>query len=176
MRAPVVLLAAIALGLAACSVNPVPEPPEPNDSIVYGHIDMDDAPVDLEWVSIRQYSPPTDKPYYSAGVIDGSFYNWYLDAGSYAVDSFGGSGYNSRYTFNIPRQLTAMRLVIDKPGIHYLGSFRYKDIKTGFFEPGKFDLEQVDTPTEREILERLIKLTKGTVVEPKLRKRLEELP
>jgi hypothetical protein len=161
--------------LAACSTNPLPEPQGPDDSIVYGYIDMDDAPVDLDWVSFRQYSPPTDRPHYSAGIEDGVFFNTYMSPGSYAVDAFGGSGFNSSYTFNIPRQDDSMRLVIQRPGMYYLGSFRYKRIKTGFFDPDKFDLERSETPTEREVLERLIEVFKGTAVIPKLQQKLEAL-
>lgn len=171
-----VIAIAIALLLsAACSNNPLPEPPGPQDSIVYGYLDMNDAPVDLSWVSMRQFAPPTDEPYWSFGVDKGTFWNTYLDPGAYALESFGGSGFNSRYTFNVPRQDGSMRIVIDKPGIYYLGAFRYKNIKTGVFEPDKFDLERTDSPSEREVLEKLIVIMKGTVVEPKLQQRLREL-
>ena len=122
-------LAAIATALAACSTNPVPEVPGPNDSIVFGHIDMGDAPVDLDWVSVRQFSPPSDKPYWSFGTEEGTFYNWYLDPGAYGVQSFGGLGGRTRYSFNIPRRMRSMRIVIKKAGIYYLGSYRYSNIK-----------------------------------------------
>ena len=116
---------AMASLVVACSANPVPEVPGPNDSIVFGHIDMGDAPTDLDWVSMRQYSPPSKKPYWSFGTEEGTFFNWYLDPGSYGVDSFGGSGGRTQYTFNIPRQMRSLRIVIKKPGIYYLGSYRY---------------------------------------------------
>jgi hypothetical protein len=166
---------AVALGLSACSGAVVPEPIGPNDSIVYGHIDMSDAPVGLQWVSIRQYTPPTDSPYWSAGVRDGTFWQWYLKPGAYGVESFGGSGYNSQYSFNMPRQAGTMRLIIKEPGIYFLGSYKYKPIKTGFFEQGKYDLEQVKKPTEAEVIQQLLPLVKGTTVEPKLQKRLKEI-
>ncbi len=174
------ILNAIALAavvwLAACSANPVPEAPEPTDSIVFGHIDMGDAPVQLQGLDIRQYKPPTDKPYWSAGVEKGTFFNWYLDPGSYAMDHFEGIGFVAgRVRFNVPRQLSSMRIVIKKPGVYFLGSYKYKNISTGIFEPDKFDLEQVDSPTERELLTKLIAIVKGTAVEPKLQARLKEL-
>ncbi len=167
---------AAAVWLAACGANPVPQAPEPTDSIVFGHIDMDDAPVELQGLSIRQYKPPTDKPYWAAGVEKGTFFNWYLDPGSYAVSHFEGFSFGgTRYRFNVPRQLSSMRIVIKKPGVYFLGSYKYKNISTGIFEPDKFDLQQVDSPTERELLTKLIAVAKGTVVESKLRARLKEL-
>jgi hypothetical protein len=170
-----VLCAGLALALLGCSGAVVPRPQEPQESIVFGHIDMSDAPVSLQWVSIRQYAPPSEAPYWSAGVQDGVYWQWYLKPGSYGVDSFGGSGFNSNYSFNMPRQSKALRLVIQKPGIYFLGSYKYKPVKTGFFEPGKYDLEESDKPTEAEVLHDLLKLVKGTPVEPKLQARLKEV-
>ncbi len=169
------LLLALAVVLASCSANPVPKPPKPDESFIFGYIDMEDAPTWLHWATIRQFKPPTKKPYFSAGAYQGVFYNWYFGPGSYAVTKFGGSAGRTNYTFGIPRQLTEMRVKFDKPGIYFLGSFKYKDIKTGFFEQGKYDLEKADKPTEKEVVEKLLKLVKGTAVEPRLKKHLEGL-
>lgn len=162
--------------LGACTANPVPEDPEPKDAFVFGHIDMEDAPVGLGWLTIRQFSPKVEEPYYYAGTDSGTFFSWYLDTpGAFAIVNFGGSGYRTRYTFNVPRQVKDFRFKIKNPGVYYLGSFKYKEVETGFFEGGKFQLEQVKSPTEKELLVKLIELTKGTVVEPKLQARLKEL-
>lgn len=170
-----VLCASLALVLVACSGAVVPRPQEAQESIVFGHIDMSDAPVGLRWVYIRQYAPPIEAPYWSAGVDDGHYWQWYLKPGSYGLDSFGGSGFNSEYTFNMPRQSKALRIVIKKPGVYFLGAYKYKPIETGIFEQGKYDLVEVDKPTEADVLRDLLKLVKGTSVEPKLQARLKEV-
>jgi len=165
------------VALGACGAKPVPQEMEPGDSIVFGHIDMSDAPVKLDGLWIRQFSPPSKKPFYSAGIKKGTFFNWYMDPGAYAVSHFSGTSFGgTRFRFNIPRQLTSMRIEIKEPGIYYLGAYRFKNIKTGIFEPDQFDLEPVGHPTEKEALEKLLKLVKGTSVEGKLQQRLKELP
>ncbi len=166
---------AVATLLAGCGGPLVPEPPEPTDSYVFGHFDMDDAPTNLHWVDLQQFAPPTDAPYWSMWIRQGTFVNWYVDPGSYAVTGFGGTSGRTRYTFNVPRQMKELRLVIDKPGIYYLGSWKFKDIDTGFFEAGKFDLVPAESPTQRELVEKLIKLTKDTPVQAKLQAYLETL-
>lgn len=169
------LLLALALFLASCSVNPVPKPPKADDSFIFGYIDMKDAPISMKWASIRQFRPITKEPTYRVGASQGVFYHWYLRPGSYAVTSFGGSSGRTHYSFGITGKNPEFRLKFDKPGIYFLGSFKYKDVKTGFFEQGKFTLEKVEKPTEKEIVEKLLKLVKGTAVESRLKKHLEKL-
>ena len=166
----------LALSIAACSSNPVPTPPGPNDSIAFGYIEMEEAPTNLQWLTIRQVRPPTEKPFWSAGVNDGIFFNWYLDPGSYAVTQFGGNSGRTRYTFNVPRNLTKMRLVIKKPGIYFLGSYKYVRVRTkGLFTPDNFDLKKMDSPSEKELVQKLLKVVEGTAVEAKLQARLRGL-
>ena len=175
MRLFLWLLSVVAL-LGACTANPVPEDPGPNDSFVFGYIDMEDAPTNLGWLTIRQFAPVVEEPYYYAGTHDGAFFSWYLPSpGSFAITGFGGSSGRTHYTFNVPREVEQFRFKIKNKGIYYLGSYKYKDVATGFFEAGKFNIERVNKPTEKELLAKLIELTAGTVVEPKLRARLKEL-
>jgi hypothetical protein len=67
---------------------------------------------------------------------------------------------------------------ISKPGIYFLGSYKYQQVKTGFFEGSKFDIERVDSPTEAELLQRILdedKEIKGSAWEEKIRQRLARI-
>ena len=165
------------LALGACSGAIVPRPQEAGESIVYGYIDMADAPVNLQWVSIRQYAPPSDAPYWSAGVEQGTYWQWYLKPGSYAVDSFGGSGFNSNYTFNMPRQSRSLRLVIKKAGIYYLGAFKYKAIAPNLAQaleitPKQYRLDPVTKPSEAAVLQMLLEKVEDDRWKKRIRARL----
>lgn len=148
------------------------------NTLVFGYIDMDDAPVKLGWFNIRQVLPKTDKPFWNLAVDDGMFYHSFFTEGSYQVDAFGGhSGWkNANYTFSFPRQnADTGRFKITKPGLYYIGSFKYKEVKTGWFEQGKFDIEAVNSPSERELLERLLQTAESKPWQDRIRKRIQEL-
>ncbi len=151
---------------------------DPNNSLVFGYVDMSDAPTRVNGASIMQVSPPTDKPYWGTDVRDGLFFTYYLPPGSYKLASLSGSSFwKGDYRYNFPRQGadTAVRIV--KPGIYFLGAYKYKDVKTGFFEAGKFNMERVNSPTEAELLRRVLDEAeiKGSAWEAKIRQRLAQL-
>jgi hypothetical protein len=45
---------------------------------------------------------------------------------------------------------------LDRPGLYYAGSWKYRKVKTGFFQQGKFDVEASRTPTELELLQKML--------------------
>jgi hypothetical protein len=175
------LLSVIALGLlAGCaggghgrSIN------DPANSLVFGYVDMGDAPTKINGASIMQVAPPSDKPYWGTDVRDGLFYTYYLPPGSYQLASISGSSFwRGDYRYNFPRQGSETAVRITKPGIYFLGSYKYKGVKTGFFEGGKFDIERVSSPTEAQLLQRILdddKEIKGSAWEEKIRQRLRQL-
>ena len=172
---------AIALLLVSCASGPPGrDVNDPTSSLVFGYMDMADAPTEVDWVSLKQVGTPTDEGYWSLGVDDGLVFNQYLPVGSYQMAQFGGSGFMAgdvRYSFPAyGKNETAVR--ITKPGVYFLGSFKYVKVKTGLFAPGKFDIERTSTPTERELLERIQKLKemKGTQWVARIAARLAELP
>lgn len=150
-----------------------------SNSLVFGYVDMAGAPTKIEGASIMQVSPPTNKPYWGTDVRNGLFYTYYLPPGSYKLASLSGSSFwkgNYRYTF--PRQGSDQAVRISEPGIYFLGSYKYTTVKSGFFEPGKFDIERVDSPTEAELLQKILdedREIKGSAWEEKIRRRLAEL-
>jgi hypothetical protein len=47
-------------------------------------------------------------------------------------------------------------LRISKPGIYFLGSYKYKQVKSGMFSQAKFTIEKINKPTEAELLKRIL--------------------
>lgn len=157
----IVVLAVCVLAIAGCASRG--EPIDPKDStlsMVFGYFDMKNAPSDLRWVSIKRYG---DKPlYYEAGAREGMFWHVGIAAGSYQVETFGGQGgipmlTSSPYRYNFGtrgRNDTAVR--VKRPGIYYMGAYRYVEHKGGFMETDRFEMKSVKAPSEKEVLKRLI--------------------
>ena len=152
---------------------------DPSNSLVFGYVDMADAPTKISGAQIMQVAPPTDKPYWGTDVRDGMFYTYYLPPGSYKLATLHGSSFlkgDYRYTF--PRQGGEQGVRIDKPGIYFLGSYKYQNVKTGMFEQSKFDIARVKTPTEAELLQRMLDNDpelKKSVWADKIRERIARL-
>jgi hypothetical protein len=180
MRTVVITLAIAVSLLAGCAggghgrdIN------DPSNSLVFGYVDMADAPTKISGAQIMQVAPPTDKPYWGTDVREGMFYTYYLPPGSYKLATLQGSSFlrgDYRYTF--PRQGGEQGVRIDKPGIYFLGSYRYQNVRTGMFEQAKFDIERVKSPTEAELLQRLLDTDpelKKSVWADKIRARIARL-
>lgn len=176
-------LLGLSLLLCACgsgNIGPERNVNDPTNSLVFGYVDMDEAPtqVDSAWLK-----PQGQEGYWQMGVIKHKpgqvFFQSYLPPGSYQLSSMRGSGFfagNNIYSFpTYGRNQTAVR--IQKPGIYFLGSYRYRKVKTGFFEGGKFEFERVDAPGELELLQRVQQedWVKGTQWEARIRNRMAEL-
>ena len=160
-------LAALLL-LGACATGG--EPVDPNDtslSVVYGHIDMDEAPSGLDWVFLMDYSGDEDG--YRFGAEDGIFYHVGVEPGPYQIDTFGANPSffdNTYYTYNFGgsgRNASAVR--IERPGVYYLGAHRYVDVDTGWFEAPRFDIEPATGVSEREILTWVLQDMEATLPE-----------
>jgi hypothetical protein len=166
MRLRWLLWVLLAVTLAGCASSG--EPVDPKDetvSLVFGYFDMKDAPSTLEWVSLKKYS--SDKPdgeWYSMAAHDGLFFHIGVEPGSYQVDKFGGTGgipLISRRPFEYDfggkgRNGTAMR--IRTPGVYFVGAHRYVNhAGKGIFSADKFEMKPVRSPSEKELLQRLIK-------------------
>ncbi|MEW6332281.1 MAG: hypothetical protein AB1560_12560 [Pseudomonadota bacterium] len=153
------LVLALTLGLLAgcASGGPSRDINDPTNSLVFGYIDMDDAPTKVSYAWIEQVAPPSDSPYWGLGVTKGVFYNSYLPPGSYQLSKLGGSGFFAgQHEYSFPKQGNRTALRISKPGIYFLGSYKYKKVKTGFFQQGKFAIEKIAKPTEAEVLKRIL--------------------
>ncbi|MCL4798803.1 MAG: hypothetical protein KJ025_04395 [Burkholderiales bacterium] len=156
----------LALGLVGCASTS--EPVEVNDqrvSLVFGYFDMKDAPSGLDWVSLKKYdSKKKDGEWYRMGVQDGLYFHVGVEPGAYQVDKFGGMGgvpllTRRPFEYNFGgkgRNGTALR--ITQPGVYFLGAHKYVNhAGKGLFEADKFAMEPVQSPTEKELLQRLVK-------------------
>jgi len=151
---------------------------DPTNSLVFGYVDMSDAPTKINSATLQQVAPPSDKPYWHTNAHNGFFHIAYLPQGSFQLTTLRGSGFwSGDVRYNFPRQGKENAVRITKPGIYFLGSFKYKRVRTGAFEGGKFDIERVSSPTEAELLQRILedKEIKGSAWEERIRQRLSGL-
>jgi hypothetical protein len=152
------LLAALGI-LAGCASSGEPvDAKDPTVSLVYGYFDMEDAPTSVDWVSVKKYGG--EASFYNMGAKDGLFWHVGVAPGSYQVETFGGGGgfFSSPHRYNFGtrgRNDTAIR--IKTPGAYFMGSYKFVLHKTGVFEAGRFEMKPVKTPSEKEILQRLVK-------------------
>ena len=144
--------------LAGCAAPPeLIKPDNHQVSLVFGYFDLRDAPTKLDDVSLKKYD---SKPlYFDCGVTEGLFWHIGLASGSYQVETFSGRGgwftNPHRYDFGTRgRNDTAVR--IKTPGIYFLGAYRYVPIKHGMFEQDEFQMQPIDSPSEKELLQRLV--------------------
>ena len=108
-------LVALAL-LAGCASGPERSINDPTNSLVFGYVDMDDAPTGISYASLQQVAPPSDAPYWSLAVRKGLFYSAYLPPGSYQMSRFGGSGFwAGENVYSFPRQGNQTAMRIEKP-------------------------------------------------------------
>lgn len=165
--------------LTACASNtigPERDVNDPGNSLVFAYVDMEDAPTKLESASLK---PQGEEGYWTMGVEDGLMSQEYLPPGAYQLASLSGSSFlHGEVSYDFPAYgRNEASVVVKKPGIYFLGSFKYKEVKTGMFEQGKFDIERVTSPTELELLNRMLKQdwVKGTQWEARIRARIAEL-
>lgn len=169
------------LALTACgskSIGPERDINDPTNSLAFAYVDMSDAPTKIDGASLK---PQGQEGYWHMNVAnDGQLLTQpYLPPGAYQLATLQGSGFfagNNVYRFpTYGRNDTAIR--IQKPGIFFMGAYRYVKVKTGFFEGGKFAIERVNTPTELELLQRVEKedWVRGTQWEGRIRTRIAEL-
>ncbi len=160
------LLPAIIITSGCASKGKPVDPKDKTLSVVFGYFDMKDAPSwgGIDWVSIKQYKPK--KAYYNAAVNEGLFYHVGVGKGSIQVDEFGRSTRfysNTIYTYNFGgsgRNQTSK--IIKRPGVYFLGSYKYKAIDSGsFFKPDNFEMIKTRGPSEKKILKRLLKIMQG---------------
>lgn len=153
---------------------------DPTNSLVFAYVDMEDAPTGIDYAQLHQVVPKTDDGYWTMGSEDDLIFNQYLPNGAYQLAKLAGSHWlNGEYYYNFPsygRNETAVE--IGEPGIYFLGAYRYEEVDTGFFEAGKFKINRVQTPTEREVLEKVATMDwiEGTQWAERIRERLAELP
>jgi hypothetical protein len=165
-----------AFSLIGCShVPPMTEEQLAKGCLIYGSLDMSDAPTKLQWFSLKRVEIGKAPTYWGMAVAKNRYFvHDGIELGSYQLDSFGGhSGWkDTDYTFHFPGQGGGFK--IEKPTTYFLGSWKY--VKAGSFFNAKFDIQPLDKPTEAEVLREIVKITSNSpVAHTKLQKRLAEL-
>lgn len=165
--------AAVALGglgtatLQGCAGVPNTSASDTTASLVYGFIDMKDAPTRLDRVTIRCYSckSGTDPDNWAWGE-DGYFWD-VLAPGSYQIESFMGiqrllifSGGKVIYRFGSDgRNESAIRIA--QPGAYFMGAYRFVLNKgKGFFDAPTFSMES-GAASEKAVLAKVIQQIDG---------------
>jgi hypothetical protein len=151
-------LAAMVL-VAGCATTEPVDPKDTTSSLVFGYFDSKEAPSSIDWVSIKQYGGTAG--YYNVGIKDGLFWHVGVEPGSYQVEKFGGVkrvlifGNEVEYNYGTRgRNETAIRIAT--PGVYFMGAHRYVPHAGGFFAADQFEMRAAKSPTERELLVRLI--------------------
>lgn len=146
-------------------------------SVGYGWLNIKEVDANtLHSVVIQQYRPQTAEPYYPSAVKEFKngflYYTIALPAGAHKTQSASGQrclGFlcgNTIYRYSFGKQGSDVgSVVIKTPGVYHLGSYKLLDVKTGFFEPGKFDVvPATDAPSRREMLEEILREVQDTPV------------
>jgi hypothetical protein len=157
-RRLLISLAGMAM-MAGCASTPPVDPKDTTTSLIFGYFDAKDAPSSIDWISIKQYGGPSG--YYNVGIKDGLFWHVGVEPGSYQVEKFGGVkrllifGSEVEYNYGTRgRNETAIRIAT--PGVYFMGAHRYVAHSGGFFSADQFEMQAAKSPTEKELLARLI--------------------
>lgn len=158
-------------------------------SLGYGWLNIKEVDANrLHAVDIYQFRPQTAEPYYPTAVKEFRngylYYTMALPNGSHKTYSAAGQRClgilcsNTTYKYSFGKQGDEVgAVVIRSPGVYHLGSYRLKEVKTGMFEQGKFEvLPATDAPSRRELLEEILKETQDVpVMAERIRRELAQL-
>lgn len=138
-----------------------------NTSIIYGWVDMKEAPSGISYGQVFNLNAKDKYAYFNLGVekLEGGylFYHVGMEPGNYRMVHLSGQNCLLIFCSNTIHEYSFgedsdYRFSIGKPGVHFIGAYDYKKIKTGFFKPKKFDFVKArKPPTRRQMLERILK-------------------
>jgi hypothetical protein len=163
----------------------VKEMESPKHAMVFGHIEAGKGPMYFSWVQLRHTDAAGNEEYYTTrSNEDGMFYAENLPLGKYEIHRIGQgnrpmgsnviSGGGVVWSLGEGSKDTAMR--VKTAGVHYLGSFKYIYIEgEGLFGRDSFNFKRINSPSEKELLQRLLKYTENTHWSGSINKRLAEL-
>jgi hypothetical protein len=168
-------------GSAGRAETPVPEAlrlePPPNDhaSLVYGYLDMREAPTGLAWIEFRQVSPRTEATYYQMRVHEGVFYMEKFPPGVFVMGEFGGQRRDGRHlAYSLPRTSPTVRVAIEQPGLYFVGTFRYRPVTENGVRVGRFEIDRLDAPDGEAVLRRILPFAQGTAWRQRIEQRLDD--
>lgn len=179
----------LAVLVAGCAAGPTRVTDFSDRSVVFGWIDIGDVDANrLHNVQLYQLSPQSETPYWNPKVVkfEGGYlyYAFSFPTGTFKVYELSGQSClgifcsNTSFSYSFGRQGETAAVRVEDPGVYYVGGLKLADIKTGFFEAGKFDVQYTDEgPAERQMLEAM--LVDATEVDPlvveRINARLQQL-
>ena len=137
-------------------------------SVVYGWIDIGDVDANrLHAVQLFQMRPHTDAPYWNVKVtkFEGGYlyYAFSFPTGAFKLYEVSGQSCllvfcgNSTFSYSFGKQGSVGAVRVEQPGVYYAGSLALGEVKTGWFEPGKFDVQHAENaPSQRQMLEAML--------------------
>lgn len=174
--------------LAGCASSGTPITDFTNRSVGYGWLNIKDVEANrLHDVTIYQFRPHTTEPYYETNIKEfkGGYLYWAmtLPNGSHKTVSASGQRClgifctNTVYRYSFGKQGDDVgAVVIKSPGVYHLGSYNLKEVETGFFEQGKFDVvAATNGPSKRELLEEILKDADEPVIVERIKRELAQL-
>lgn len=143
----------IAFLVSGCISNSTPprsmsQSPKPNSSIVYGYIEMEEAPVALNQVFMQLYTG-TKYGREQRGtwfrVENDIFYKENVLPGTYIITGFGGANLKAEYWYELPYKGRGAYIVkVGKtPSVYFAGALKYKPVKKVHFSKGKFRVQRI---------------------------------
>jgi hypothetical protein len=153
-------------------------------SFVFGYIDMKEADPDLDWALLYHFAQGEQTKSIPMRTSEGAYYLENVPPGSYSIGEFGGRATNffsagaliafRPYFYTIGTE-PAFRVKIEKPGIYFVGAHKFQPHKSDKSGSDKFELNPLDSPTQKEILAKIVERAKGSPWEPALRSYLAKL-
>jgi hypothetical protein len=176
------LLAVLSLALVGCGgLAKVDDPTDDLESFAFGYMDMTEAPAPMSYFVMQQVSPKTGKPVLiNYRILDGAFYSEHVRPGTYRFHELGAQACH-RFMGCNPNQWgfafkdRGEQFKVSKPGLHYIGSYRYIAATKNQFRIMKFDVKRAKKPTEREVLQTILLATEGTGWNAAVVKRIRQL-
>jgi len=188
-----ITLVIMVISLSACGVHikirkseQLEEQTQNNSILVVGYFDDSEAQFNLGWGFIKQIKPATSEAYKELRANDdGLFYLEDLPVGSYKLATLRGreKGLLSTqpWVMRLPEpsrdkafKLTELRA--NNPGVYFLGSYKLKLVhKGGFFGSDKHETVALSTPTEKDVLKKLLKHSLGTKWEKIIKTKIDKL-
>jgi hypothetical protein len=157
-------------------------------SVGYGWLNIKEVDASrLHGVHIYQFRPLTKEPYFGTTVKEFKngylYYSTILTNGAFKTAQASGQrclGFicgNTIYTYSFGKQGDEVGAVtIKTPGVYHMGSYNLKNVKTGFFEQGKFDVvPATNAPSKREILEEILKDVEEPVTAERIKRELAQV-
>lgn len=177
-------LLSLSIATGCVSRPALKKPKTPNESLIFGHVDMREAPGRFTGAVMKQVQPVAKQPYRTSWVVKHDFFlENGVPPGVYKMDNLrtlGGFQSSVVYVYEFPKTGRGqMDVKVTKPGLYYAGAWKFKKVKVGFVDgmkgKGKFDIVPAKSPSELEVLKRILPFSKDDYWTNMIEKRIREL-